>query len=223
MRVPVDYTIIRRILLKSPGSRGKKTAMNQPLERRFLSTVSRYLVSLPFDLKVLFEAKDDPDLDRKAREIACGAILYVLTPGDVAGEKNIIGFVDDAVMVRLALQAVSERGGEGAEPFRARFAEQYETLDDTLQCFREFLGAELYGWLASKIDTLPRLSYRNKRVPAYIDDEETAEDLYEQGLTFQTDYEITDGLLADKFKQVRPVVDHLQKRKVEEARKISSG
>ena len=38
--------------------------MNQPLERRFLSTVSGYLASLPFDLKVLFEAKDDPDLDR---------------------------------------------------------------------------------------------------------------------------------------------------------------
>ena len=58
--------------------------MNQPVERRFLATVSEYLVSLPFDLKVLFEAKDDPDLDRKARETACGAILYVLTKTDVA-------------------------------------------------------------------------------------------------------------------------------------------
>src|SRR5438552_12759474 len=113
--------------------------MNQGLERRFLSTVGRYLASLPFDLKVLFEAKDDPDLDRQAREIACGAILYVLTRGDVAGEKNIIGFVDDVILVRLALKAISDRGGEGAGAFRERFADQYDQLDDAISCFREFL------------------------------------------------------------------------------------
>jgi uncharacterized membrane protein YkvA (DUF1232 family) len=195
--------------------------MNQTLERRFLSTVSGYLASLPFDLKVLFEAKDDPDLDRKARETACGAILYVLTPGDVAGEKNIIGYVDDVVMVRLALAAVLEKGGEGAQPFRDRFAEQYDPLDETLACFSEFLGPEIYGWLAAKIEVLPKLAYRNKRVPAYIDDEEDAEELYDQGLSFQTDYEITEEVLADKFKQTRPVLDHLHKRKVEEAKRIS--
>src|SRR6516164_5873090 len=118
--------------------------MNQPVERRFLATLSEYLVSLPFDLKVLFEAKDDPDLDRKARETACGAILYVLTRGDVAGEKNIIGFVDDVVLVRLALSAIAQQGGEGAGPFRDRFADQYESLDETIATFREFLGPELF-------------------------------------------------------------------------------
>ena len=195
--------------------------MNQSLERRFLSTVSGYLVSLPFDLKVLFEAKDDPELDRRAREIACGAILYVLTKGDVAGEKNIIGFVDDVVLIRLALQAIADRGGEGAQAFRDRFADQYAGLDEAIACFRDFLGPDLYGWLASKIDGLARSSYRNKRVATYIDDDENAEDLYEQGLTFQTDYEITEHVLADKFKQTRPVIEHLQKRKVEEGKKIS--
>jgi len=195
--------------------------MNQPVERQFLATASEYLVSLPFDLKVLFEAKDDPDLDRKARETACGAILYVLNKLDVAGEKNIIGFVDDVVVVRLALKAVSEQGGECAAPFRARFVEQYERLDDVLQTFREFLGADVFGWLPGKIDSLAKLSYRNTRVPAYIDDDEQAEELYEQGLTFQTDYEITEQLLRDKFKQTKPVLEHLQKRRQEEAKKIS--
>jgi len=195
--------------------------MNESLERRFLSTVRRYLVSLPFDVKVLFEAKDDPDLDRRAREVACGAILYVLTPRDAVGEKNIIGYVDDVVIVRLTLKAIADKGGDGAQPFRDRFAEQYEPLDDALACFREFLGSELYDWLASKIDGLPKLALRNKRVGAYMDDEENAEDLYEQGISFQTDFEITEELLADRFKQVRPVLDHLRQRKSEEARKIT--
>lgn len=195
--------------------------MDQPVERRFLATLSEYLVSLPFDLKVLFEAKDDPDLDRKARETACGAILYVLTKIDVAGEKNIIGYADDVVLVRLALASVVEKGGEGAQAFRERFSEIYGPLDEALATFRGFLGPDLYGWLAAKIETLPKLSYRNTRVPAYIDNDEDAEELYEQGLTFQTDYEITEQLLADKFKQTKLVLEHLQRRRQEEAKKIS--
>jgi uncharacterized membrane protein YkvA (DUF1232 family) len=195
--------------------------MNPPVERRFLATLSEYLVSLPFDLKVLFEAKDDPDLDRQARETACGAILYVLSKIDVAGEKNIIGYVDDVVIVRLTLHAVGDKGGEGAQAFRQRFAEQYDRLDEVLGVFREFLGPEVYGWLAAKIDSLPKLSYRNRKVPEYLDNDEDAEELYEQGLTFQTDFEITEHLLGDKFKQTRPVLEHLQKRRQEEAKKIS--
>lgn len=195
--------------------------MIQPLERRFLETLSSGLASLPFDLKVLFEAKDDPDLDRRARDVACGAILYVLSGADVVGEKTIIGYCDDVILVRLALKAISETGGEAASAFCERFAEQFSNLDEQLVCFREFLGPELYGWLQTKATGLPNLVYRSKKVHAYIDDEENAADLYEQGLTFQTDYDITEAVLADKFKQVKPVVDHLQKRKTEESRRIS--
>ena len=36
--------------------------MDKDLERRFLETISRTLVSLPFDLKLLLEAVADSDL-----------------------------------------------------------------------------------------------------------------------------------------------------------------
>ena len=133
--------------------------------------------------------------------IGYGGELRIPTLDFVAGEKNIIGFVDDAIMVRMALKAIAETGGEGAAAFRERFAEQYEGLDEALACFQEFLGKDLYGWLADKVQHLPRLSYKNKKLPTYIDDDEDAEELYEQGLTSQTDFEITEGLLRDKFKQ----------------------
>src|SRR5262245_54176271 len=118
--------------------------MEQLVERRFLALASTGLASLPFDLKVLFEAKDDPDLERRAREIACGAILYVLSGAEVVGEKNIIGYIDDVILVRMALKAIADNGGEAAEAFRARFAEQYASLDEQLGCVREFLGPELH-------------------------------------------------------------------------------
>jgi hypothetical protein len=41
--------------------------MEKDLERSFLETLARALVSLPFDLKILLEAVSDPDLDHGAR------------------------------------------------------------------------------------------------------------------------------------------------------------
>jgi len=41
--------------------------MDKDLERRFLETLSRSLVSLPFDVKVLLEAVSDPELEHAVR------------------------------------------------------------------------------------------------------------------------------------------------------------
>ena len=51
---------------------------------RFLATLGGYLVSLPYDMKVLFEATSEENLDRRAREIATGTIIHILTPKDAA-------------------------------------------------------------------------------------------------------------------------------------------
>src|SRR6185369_11840150 len=102
-------------------------------EQRFISRLSEYLVSLPFDLKVLQEAVSDPDLDRSARELAAGAVMHTLLPQE--GEAGPLRFADDVLLVRAALQAVGEKGGEGAAAFRDRFNEIYGALDEDVQLF----------------------------------------------------------------------------------------
>src|SRR5688572_20545643 len=97
-------------------------------EHRFISRLSEYLVSLPFDLKVLQEAVSDPDLDRSARELAAGAVMHTLLPQE--GEAGPLRFADDVLMVRAALKEVSQQGGEGAAAFRDRFSEIYGGLDE---------------------------------------------------------------------------------------------
>src|SRR2546423_134020 len=96
-------------LEKSPTDRYERRMDAKEKERRFLSMLGDYLVSLPFDLKVLQEAVADPDLDRTAREIAAGTIVHSLLPqeGDVP-----LRYVDDVFMVREALAQVAARGGE---------------------------------------------------------------------------------------------------------------
>ena len=58
------------VLLPDPRKEGFLVSTPQDDSRQFLTTMSRWLVSLPHDLRILFEAKDEPNLDRVAREAA---------------------------------------------------------------------------------------------------------------------------------------------------------
>jgi hypothetical protein len=190
-------------------------------ERRFLGTITGWLLSLPHDLKVLFEAKDDPNLDRTARETAAGAILYVLNPDKVSGEEPFVGFADDAVLVRAALAKIADQGGEGADPFRTRFEEYYATLAQDLDLCREVMG-EVYSWLDGKIDGLAKQSYKGMKVAQYIDDDETAEELYEDGLAFATDYPLDEDKLGMRLKRTETLLEPLRKKAQEEKKKIAA-
>src|SRR5687767_6748065 len=86
-------------------SEGPPLSASAEVQRRFLATVSGWIVSLPHDLRVLLEAKDDPNLDRPARETAAGAILYVLNPDSLGGDNEVVEYADDAILVRAALDA----------------------------------------------------------------------------------------------------------------------
>ena len=48
--------------------------MDKELERSFLETISRTLVALPFDVKVLLEAVANPDLEHDVRESPRGEV-----------------------------------------------------------------------------------------------------------------------------------------------------
>ncbi|MBI4510195.1 MAG: hypothetical protein HY698_11215 [Deltaproteobacteria bacterium] len=188
------------------------------LERRYLHTLKSWLVSLPHDLKVLFEAKDDPNLERPARETAAGAILYVLNTEP--GEHDFVGFADDAILLREALRAVVQEGGEGAVDFKSRFEEHYATLDNDLTLCQEVMG-ETYTWLAGKIADLQKLVYKGKKVSQYLDDEEDSELLYEDGLAFATEYPIDEEQLSMRVKKAETILEPLRRRAASEKKKIA--
>lgn len=188
-------------------------------ERRFLALISQWLLALPHDLRVLFEAKDDPNLDRIAREIAAGAILYVLNP-DTSSDEKFIGFADDVIILRCALRAVVDRGGEGAEDFRSRFAEYFDTLDADLALCQQVMG-DTYTWFAGKVDSLPKQVYKGKKLPQYIDDDEVSEMLYEDGLAFGTEFPLDEGKLGMRLKKPETLLEPLRRKALEERKKIA--
>ena len=195
--------------------------MDKELERRFLETISRTLVSLPFDLKILLEAVADSDLEHDTRVLAAATVVHVITPK----EGNVdppVRFAEDVVLLRLALVKIAAEGGEGAPAFKERFAEDYGRLDAELELFRQVFGDDVVAWLDSRWATLAKGVYAKKKIPMFVDDEEVGTFLYDEGLQFGTNYPITEKSLAGRVKQVQPFIDHLARRRDQDKKKITS-
>ena len=190
-------------------------------ERTFLETMSRALVSLPFDLKILLEAVADSDLERGAREVAAGTVVHVITPKD-GNVDAPLRFAEDVVQLRLALAKIAAEGGEGAPAFRARFAEDYTRFEEELGLFRQALGGDIVDWLDSRWASMLKGVYAKKKVAMFVDDEEVGTFLYDEGLRFATLYPITEKSLAGRVKQAQPFVDHLARKRDQDKRKITS-
>ena len=191
----------------------------QDQDRRFLSKITEWLLALPHDLKVLFEAKDDPNLERAARETAAGAILYVLTP-DTSSDEKFVGYAERAIIFRLALIAIAAKGGEGAPAFRERFEEYYSNLDTDMELCQRAMG-DLYPWLAGKIDALHKHVLKGKKVAQFIDDDESVELLYDDGLAFATDFPLDEDKLAMRLKRPETILEPMRRKLAEEKKKLA--
>lgn len=188
------------------------------MESKFVELVRDWLVSLPHDLKIAFDAMDDENLPRRVREVAAGVVAYVVSPNESVQDRNeaIVSYADDAMLLRLALaRALGE--GEDEQAFRERFPELFEGLDENLSLCKAVMG-DLMSWLEAKVNALPTLDYKGKKITKYLDDDEAREQLFDDGLVFRTDYPVDEKTIADKLKRATTVTEAMKRRQAEEAR-----
>ena len=190
-------------------------------ERTFLETMSRALVSLPFDLKILLEAVADLDLERSVREMAAGTVVHVITPKDGNVEAPL-RFAEDVVQLRLAAAKIAAEGGEGAPAFRDRFAEDFSRFEQDLALFRGVLGDDIVDWLNTRFSSFSKGVYAKKKISQFVDDEEVGTFLYDEGSKFGTLYPISEKSLAGRVKQLQPFIDHLARKRDQDKKKITS-
>jgi uncharacterized membrane protein YkvA (DUF1232 family) len=188
-------------------------------EQRFIQTLTSWLVSLPFDLKVLFDCADNEDLDRSIREMAVGALIYAISPNDFIADRydSFVSYCDDVIIVRMVMQRSLPDDDEDAAYFKSRFPEFFDTLTDDLAMCESHMG-ELYSWLSDKVAGLHKLEYKGKAVAAFLDEDEAGELLYEDGLGFRSEYPVEEETLVDKFKKSSTILDVIRRRMAEEAR-----
>ena len=194
--------------------------MEKDLERSFLETIGRSLVSLPFDLKILLEAVSDPDLDHGAREIAAAAVVSIIAPRDGKVEPYL-RHSEDVLVLRLALRQILTDGGEGAPAFRDRFAEDLSRLGQELELLDGACGSDLVAWLDSRWPILRKAVYARKKIPMFVDDEEVGTLLYDEGMKFGTNYPISEKSLEGRLKLAQPILDHLQRMWDQDKKKIT--
>jgi len=186
-------------------------------ESKFVDLVRGWLVSLPHDLKIAFDAMDDENLPRPVRELAAGVIAYVIAPNDVIPDRDaVVGYADDVVLLRVALQKALGPG-EDEQAFRDRFPELFEGLEENLALCKAVMG-DLMTWLESKVGSLGTMEHKGKKVAKYIDDEEAREALFEDGLVFRTDYPVDEKTITDKLKKATTIIDGMKRRQADEAR-----
>lgn len=186
--------------------------------REFLTRVSEYLVTFPFDLKILQEAITEPDLERSARELAASVLIGSLSPQEGSGPER---FVDDVVLLRITLARIAKEGGEEAAGFCTRFGEVYSKLDDDLRIFEQSLGPELWSWLSARPASFCRLPLKGKRASQYVDDPSSWDQLYEDGVDFQTNYDVTEAQIQNKLRRPEQLIEILQRRHAEDIKKRS--
>lgn len=186
--------------------------------REFLTRVSEYLVTFPFDLKILQEAITEPDLERGARELAASVLIGSLSPQEGSGPER---FVDDVVLLRITLSRIAKEGGEEAAGFCTRFGEVYSKLDDDLRIFEQSLGPELWSWLSARPASFCRLPLKGKRASQYVDDPSSWDQLYEDGVDFQTNYDVTEAQIQNKLRRPEQLIEILQRRHAEDIKKRS--
>ncbi len=161
---------------------------------------------------------DDENLPRPVREVAAGAVIYVVSPNDSVSDRNeaVVSYADDAMLLRLALQTALGNG-EDEQAFRERFPELFADLEENLKLCKNVMG-ELMTWLEGKAGSLKSIDYKGKKAPKFLDDEEAREQLYEDGLVFRTDYPVDEKTISDKLKKAQTVIEAMKRRKAEEAR-----
>ena len=193
--------------------------MTSTVESKFVEMVRGWLVSLPHDLKIAFDAMDDENLPRNARELAVGTIIYIVSPNDSVSDRNdtVVSFTDDAVLLRLGLLKVVELGGEDGAAFRDRYSELFDGITEQLEMCGAVMG-DLMTWLAGKVETLHKLDFKSKKIKVYLDDAEAREQLFEDGLEFRTNYPVDEERIGDKLKKASTIIDAMRRRKAEEAR-----
>lgn len=185
-------------------------------ESQFVELVRSWLVSLPHDLKIAFDAVDDENLPRAARELAAGVAIYIVSPKDSQDRAEAVNYTDDAVLLRVVLQKALGKT-EDEQAFRERFPELFEGLEENLALCKAVMG-DLMAWLDGKVPLLKSSLYKGKKLAQYLDNDEARGELFDDGLVFRTDYPVDESRINDKVKRAATILDALRRTRSDEQR-----
>lgn len=124
-----------------------------------------WLSTLQQDIKEFVRVVcDDPELEETLRDRVHGAVFYALVPGDVIPDSiGVLGYLDDALALRIALDEVRREAPDRFEAMRARIPELVESAGDDLATFRESLDEETYEAFRQRVFAIEKVEFKGRR------------------------------------------------------------
>lgn len=134
----------------------------------------RWLSTLAHDFRdFLHVVADDPDLDDALRAHVITAVLYTLAPGDVVPDSmGPLGYLDDALGMRIALDEVRVVAPARFEAYRGRIPELVASVegdDGDLAVWRAALD-DVYEPFKARVFSVERNIVKGKRARDLLDD-----------------------------------------------------
>jgi uncharacterized membrane protein YkvA (DUF1232 family) len=145
----------------------------------FEELIGEGIVRLPQDLKSMMRIVEDPDLDDDGRALAAGAVLHVLSGHNaIPGMRGVLAYVDDVIVLRLALERLVKRAPDVMDEHRDHDPELLEDLEADMGLVRGYLG-ELTTVLERAADGLVELTWHGHTAKECARDPDATTWLYE--------------------------------------------
>jgi len=146
--------------------------------QRFGEWVTDAVVALPQDLKALRRMAEDPDVSDAGRVLIAGVILHVVSGAHgIPGMRGILAFVDDVVVVRLALLRLLESDAEPLASHIEAEPQLFGSLTGDLDTIRGYLG-ELTAVLDKVVDGVSAINYQGYSARQCVEDADASNWLY---------------------------------------------
>jgi len=171
------------------------TEQTAPTGRSFFETLVRWIASLPSDIKVLVVMIGDDKLDMRARSLAVGTLLYLIASIDLIPDNiPVLGYVDDVLVLHIALGVILQIDPERAEHYRKKYPEVIGRIDEQTQLLTDALGA-LYSWLKAFVESLAQRHYKGRRPEEVVRSASAREEIFDEAMVFAANINVNDATI----------------------------
>lgn len=180
---------------------------------KFTTFVESSILSLAQDIKTLLRVVEDPDVDDKGRTLAAGALLHVLSGANaIPGLRGTLAWVDDVLVLRLALERVSATNPDALARHRDFAPELVDGLSAQLGVARAFLG-DTMSVLERATDAMVKINHEGYTPAECVNDAEASRWLYDEineSVLYKLDFDADE--VARSARQADQVLAQLKTR-----------
>lgn len=190
----------------------KEKELREQLEK----ILERNLLDFGDIVKMLLEFVDDSDLDDNLRELAGGAILFMLTSHDIIPKKfgETLSLIDDLIIAKFVINEIVGSNEEKGSFYSKKYGKLITEIEKELQIFEQFFGKAVIDWMKSWLNKLQDITYKGKKAKTIIKEVEMAYWIQDEINEKLLDIELNPQIIKQELQQKLDKVNSYLQEKV---------